>query len=493
MKLDQNKIFLIIVGIVFLFFTVLFNFLPRSTHSEFEKRKLKEFPNFAKTNNPTEYTKEISSWYSDTEPFRDFFLNCSMSIQQIFGFRKNADDIVVYQGDNSTIDQEENSNLDSLENISIDSLQIADNNQVAVNEKVINDDSANNNQTLENIIAQNDSLKSKAKNKIIADSLMDENVQAKLLNDSEVKFATQGLIVVGAPPLARAMSLWKGTTNAAKSFAELTNFLHDTLKGVNVYCMIIPSAIEFYCPEQIKSKVRSQYSAIKTCYSKLYDTTRGINLYPVLKEHTDEDIYLRTDHHWSPLGGFYAAKEFARVANVPFRDLDAYQQKCVKNFVGTMYSLTKDAAVKRSAEDFIYYEPTEVEYSTTYITYITNDSLKIVGTIPAHKGNYFHKFKDGHSGAYCTFMGGDGKITQVRTSVKNGRRLLIGKDSFGNTFPGYLFYSFEEIHVIDYRYFKENLKKYIKENQITDFLLAHCMNMSCSSSLSYAYRRFLRQ
>ena len=68
-------------------------------------------------------------------------------------------------------------------------------------------------------------------------------------------------------------------------------------------------------------------------------------------------------------------------------------------------------------------------------------------------------------------MGGDAKITHVNTSTKNGRRLLIIKDSFGNAIPGYLFYSFEDIHVVDFRYFAKNMKNYVRDNNITDILM----------------------
>ena len=90
-------------------------------------------------------------------------------------------------------------------------------------------------------------------------------------------------------------------------------------------------------------------------------------------------------------------------------------------------------------------------------------------------------------------MGGDSKITQVRTSTKNGRRVLIVKDSFGNAIPGYLFYSFEEIHVVDLRYFTRNIVKYVKQNEITDFVLAHNIVFAAAGTTMSAYSRFLTQ
>jgi hypothetical protein len=149
--------------------------------------------------------------------------------------------------------------------------------------------------------------------------------------------------------------------------------------------------------------------------------------------------------------------------------------------------------VKRSPEDFYYYKPRDVEHKTTYINYSIDQSYNVTGESGPMAGEYFFKFKNGSGNAYCTFMGGDSKITQVRTSTKNGRRLIIVKDSFGNVIPGYLFYSFEEIHVIDLRYFTRNIVKYVKANNITYFVLAHNVVFAASGTTISSYSRFLTQ
>ena len=95
--------------------------------------------------------------------------------------------------------------------------------------------------------------------------------------------------------------------------------------------------------------------------------------------------------------------------------------------------------------------------------------------------------------AYSTFMGGDAKIVKVVTSTKNGRRIAIIKDSFGNAVPGYLFGSFEEVHVLDYRYFPKNIVKYVKDNRITDFCFINNIFNAYTQSVSASYRKLLDQ
>lgn len=257
--------------------------------------------------------------------------------------------------------------------------------------------------------------------------------------------------------------------------------------------MVIPTAIEYYCPEKMKKASKPQSLTINNVMKHLAPGVKAVNIHQILGEHASEDIYLRTDHHWSPLGAYYAAKKFAEVAGVPFRDLSSYKREVVHGYVGTMYGYSKDIAVKQSPEDFVYYVPQGVEYTTTYTNYTINKNYQVTGMGKPYQGQFFVKFKDGSGGAYCTFMGGDSKITQVRTSTKNGRRVIILKDSFGNAIPGYLFFSFEEIHVIDNRYFTKNMVEYVRENKITDILFANNIFSAYSPKICNKYSAFLTQ
>ena len=88
--------------------------------------------------------------------------------------------------------------------------------------------------------------------------------------------------------------------------------------------------------------------------------------------------------------------------------------------------------------------------------------------------------------AYFTYMGGDMKITEVYTSTPGQRHLLVIKDSYGNALPSFLFGSFSEVHVVDFRYFHRNLLHYIEEHRITDLLF--CFNTFNVSSGHVARR-----
>ncbi len=319
-----------------------------------------------------------------------------------------------------------------------------------------------------------------------------EHVDAEGGIDDVAKVASSGIILVGSGENVRALMGFFGTERGGAKYAEVINQYGATFgKSVKVWCMPIPTSTEFYCPEDAAKFTKKQWPVFNSIFSNLSNGVRAVDIYSVLAQHTDEPIYLRTDHHWAPLGAYYAAQEFARVAGVPFGDLSRYEEHVVHRFVGSMYGYSQNVAVKKAPEDFVYHIPTEVEYTTTYVNYTLDEEFHVTGESRPYKSKYFFSFKDGSGAAYTTFMGGDIKLTKVETSTHNGRRLLVFKDSFGNAVPGYLFYSFEEIHVADFRYFTKDVVSYVDENHITDILFANNITNTCVNYTYSRYRKFL--
>lgn len=441
--MTQNKLYLAIITIVFVGFVVVFTTFPRPTISEIEKRELAHFPHFTfdKLWSGT-FTDSISAWFSDTEPFREDFIALSMMEKNWMTMKVGGDEAVTFHASTDVVDPED-----------------AFDHEVEDEAELMPED-----------IAEYDN---------------------QLTADDKAKVSNAGIIIVGTGDNVRALMAYGGGPNGGVGYAGAANKYKQTFgDGVNVYCMVIPSAAAFYTPDKAKKMTHEQLPTIKNIFAHLDANVKPVDVYTPLGQHAAEDIYLRTDHHWSPLGAFYAAQKFAEVAGVPFKDLDSYERKVVHGFVGSMYGYSKDISVKNAPEDFVYYVPKGVEYNTTYTVYTINENYQVTGEGKPHQGAYFCRFKDGSGSAYCTFMGGDTKLTVVRTSTKNHRRLIILKDSYGNALPGYLFYSFEEIHVIDARYFTKNMKRYVQENGITDILFANNIFKAYGSTYK-SYLRFL--
>ncbi|MCR5646266.1 MAG: hypothetical protein K6F96_07770 [Bacteroidales bacterium] len=307
------------------------------------------------------------------------------------------------------------------------------------------------------------------------------------------KAAKAGIILIGGGDTLRACNPCNQSANNGLSYADICNIYKRELgDSVNVYCMPIPTAIEYYCPDAARSWTHPEAPVLNNMFAACSDSVLVVNIYNILGEHAAERIFSRTDHHWAPRGAYYAAMKLCQVAGVPFEDLAHYDEHVIHRFVGTMASFSGENCVKEAPEDFYYYTPRDCEYTTTYIQYKTQKQ-QIIGEHPAAEGDFFKHYDDGSGAAYNTFMGGDSKITQVRTGVNNGRRVIIFKDSFGNAIPGYLFFSFEEVHVIDFRFFDRNIVDYIKDNKITDVVFANNLTHACGNTSYKNYKRFLTQ
>ena len=284
-----------------------------------------------------------------------------------------------------------------------------------------------------------------------------------------------------------------GTSKGGGGYVDLLNTLANEFPNSNVYAMVAPLATEFYLPEKAANASKPQKPFIYSIRDRLSPKVKFVDVYDELSHHKKEYIYLRTDHHWAGLGGYYAAKRLAETASVPFKSLDAYDQHIIKNFVGSMYGYSKDISVKKAPEDFIYYVPNQVGFDAEFVSYTLNKDFKIIRESKPYKSAFFKKFKDGSGNAYLTFIGTDQAYVKVKTSTPGNRKILIIKDSYGNAVPGNLFYSFNEVHVIDFRYFTHNLKDYVNKNGITD--IAVCFNVfnAYSSGSASKVKKMLTQ
>ena len=218
--------------------------------------------------------------------------------------------------------------------------------------------------------------------------------------------------------------------------------------------------------------------------ARLSDGITAVDIVSTLGQHTEENIYCRTDHHWMPLGAYYAAQTFANAAGVDFKDISTFKAETISDFVGTMYAFSQDINIKNDPEDFTYYIPDNYDQCKNdfYDTSFNYD----------YTGSYFKQVGDPQSNAYLTFFGGDEQIVKIRTNVKNGRKLLIVKDSYGNAIPSNLTNSFEEIYIIDMRYFNLNLVDFINQLGMTDVLFTMCV-FSAFGNNSYGLPDLLTQ
>lgn len=175
---------------------------------------------------------------------------------------------------------------------------------------------------------------------------------------------------------------------------------------------------------------------------------------------SDEQLYYRTDHHWTSDGAYTAYLEFCKTAGLEALTKDKFDIKTVSSdFQGTHDSkVLLPCAAKDEVKLYIPKQP-----ETLKITHDgeTSDSFYVMSALEK---------KD----KYQVFLGGNYGRVDIETGVGNGKRLLVIKDSFANSFVPLLTTHYEKICMLDLRFFSKNpedLAALIEELEPTDTLV----------------------
>ena len=429
-----------LVSGLFLFWLLISLFLlvfPRSKVSNIEKRELTKFPALSLNSwFSGEFTDGVMTWYTDTVPFRDAFKNANNNLKSLFGISSGNTAEVI--GNVKKVSDESPAE-EKTETASASAGKTASSGSDA------------------SIPASSDAAASAAA--AVSSAAAEEEETRDYHQENAEGTFENGFVIVNLDGHWRGLPLFAG--GECENYISFMNELYDQIGDtVKIYSMPVPLASEYYLPANYSEYSVPQGETFKKVWSKLNEGIIKVDVTEVLDQHKEEDIYLRTDHHWSALGAYYSAQKLAEAAGVPYAALDSYNEQSVDGYVGSLYGYTQSSNLLNDPEVFTWYEPVpavEADHYDISFNYQYTDGLLIETDVP---------------NSYLRFMGSDDQIIKVRTSVKNGRKLLMLKDSYGNAEIPFLTGSFEEIWVIDQRYFARNLPDFIRAMGITDFVFS---------------------
>ena len=421
---------------LFIGVTVALLVLERPTESETENRKLAAFPEFSVEKFFSgEYTDGITEWFDDTVPWRDGFKDISANIVKNMGISFGSVGSVT--GSFTKVEQEGQITTAGTQPVTESSAAPSDEVAAENTSSAQQTDQQSTQQTTEHTTPPYDPRNE------IADGIV-----------------TNGTAVCQIDGHWWGISFYSGGYNRDYFVQYINDFARDLGDGIQTYVMTTPTHSEFYTPANFAEYNASQSYVIDYVGARLNDGIININCCPALEQHLAEPIYLRTDWHWQPLGAYYAAGEFAKAAGVPFADISTYERTDFEGFVGSQYSVTtQDARLLNDPETLTYYKPSNRHTCDYYDTAYNLEFEAWPIFIPGSKD-------------YSGIFGGDRKIVRIETDVDNGRKLAILKDSYGNAEVPFLVGSFEEIFVIDVRWFDLNAIDFIKEHGVTDVLFS---------------------
>jgi hypothetical protein len=273
----------------------------------------------------------------------------------------------------------------------------------------------------------------------------------------------------------RAFTAFDYSASAAEMYADTLNrFRKSVDSNVRVYSLLAPTSVEFTSNKDVKKFSDSQKDAFAKVNEHLNDDIGKIDAYSSLADHKDEYIYFRTDHHWTALGAYYAyAKLMEQMGETPV-PLDQYEASDIPGFLGTAYKQTLSPKLKSHPDTLTYYTPFT---SYTYTMYSSTNK-------PVARNVVDPKYAKLSSTYYAAFLGGDFPWGEITTDNKNGKRIVVIKDSYANAFVPFLLPHFTKVYYLDPRYYKGNLIDFVKEQKITDVLFLNNSTVTRNTGIS---------
>lgn len=412
--------------------------------SKLEKRELTPFPKFTwESLFSGDFTQQVGVWYADTFPFRDAFVGLSAVLDESNGLR--LDDVRIIQ---STGGEVQDIPADQLSASSVPSVSAPSSSVPSASSQPPQ--------------SQTEQLPS-------ASSSQEESVSSQPQPEEPVGEPTElsnGSFVYNG----MAMSLFGGSHESGRWYADVLNTYHQELPDVQIYDMIIPTAIEFYVPEKYRSLTQSQKETIDYIYSYLDPSIKRVDALSKIAQHTDEYLYFRTDHHWTGLGAYYAYTAFCETAGLEPVRLEDCETRRLTDFIGTMYAQTQDSTLLKNPDYVDYYI-----FPRQYTALRYDRGAPYTGIPHTLWGEYAQS-----PNSYSVFLHGDFPLISVKTDLQNGKKILVVKESFGNAFAPFLINNYEEVYIVDQRYFQLSLIDFIKQNGIQELIFANNSFAACT-------------
>ena len=178
----------------------------------------------------------------------------------------------------------------------------------------------------------------------------------------------------------------------------------------------------------------------------------------VLRQHSGEEIYYRTDHHWKTLSAYYTFEAWAGEKGLAGDSAFSFRPVTVTDsFEGTIASRLGIVGRADSIERF---DP-EIPFDY-YLIYNQSDDIR--NTI--YQDSFLER-KD----KYAYFYGGNFGLIQAKMPEhETGRKLLVIKDSYAHCFVPFTYALFDQVDMLDTRYYNASISALIGQENYTDIL-----------------------
>lgn len=408
--------------------TIIAFILPlRPTYSESEKRNLASFPEFSIDALVSgSYFDDISTWFSDTFPFRENLTEANTYVKSFYGI-----ETVAVHGDVDVGDDIPDAPL------------------------VIPDEPVN-----------------------TPDEPLPEVPEADTPEDkTDIEVQQLSAIIVAGDS---AYEYYGYSEDCAIGFVSCVSKMDELANPTgNVYAMIIPTSMDITLDDGVRAQISNtadQKSAIDLFNKSFQNCVPVDGIFAAERLHRDEYTYFRTDHHWTALGAYYAYEQFALEKGVVPVPLATYPVRSFNGFLGTFYASSgQNPALKENPDTVTAYMPyNNVDCSIVPKTGDGAMSWPVINDVTDY----------GDGLKYLTFIGGDNALTTITNHDNpDGGVCIVIKDSYGNAFVPFLIPHYSTIYVIDPRHYTGTLSDFCADKEVEDVIFL--VNISCTRNYTY--------
>lgn len=439
-KYTKYKIY--VFSAVLMLMTIIALIIPlRPKESKVEKRTLTKFPAFSVQSFLNgEFLNGISTWYADTFPFREALLTGNTRYRGLYGIQDNQ-----IHGSIQTADEVPAKRISLMDIVLSNIQQEMDSLQESIQERIETQRAA-------------DAANGGAKRRQITN--VPEQVGSVYVADDT------------------AFSLYGFTQEAANQYIDAVSALANKVSSdVTVYDIVVPISTGIYLDEKLQEELgcSDEQAAIQYIYDNMDKKVVTIDAFTALKNHSDEYLYFRTDHHWTALGAYYAYSQLMKEKGITPTSLGEYETMVFDDFIGTLYAASNQTPSLAENPDVV----------TAYIPLATNKMTytDVDGNVVDY--DIIYDVSDWNSDSkYNCFIAGDQPFEEIHNpNMNDGSSCVVIKESFGNAFVPFLVDHYENVYVVDYRYYPEGLTTLIQERNIKDVIFINNISAATTSSL----------
>ncbi len=446
---------LMVVGLILGFIIAL-----RPQKSEMEKRELTKFPSFSAAEFADgEYTSGIGTWYADTYPGREMFIQAAQGLKLLYGIQRDAVQNV--------------GNGDDIPDIPV----------------IPTEPVPSSSETKTPSSEAPTETEPETSTETEPSTEPPQTTEPETIDGNEIaKMNPQEAGDVNVKDLA-GYCVYGFNLSAADRYCEAVASLQSLLADRNVqfYEIMVPNNSAILLDDATKQawSLSDERKVIQYYYGKtrsLAPAVHTVDVFDTLLAHKNEYVYFRTDHHWTQLGAYYAYQEFCKAAGFTANPISAYASDVSPTFLGSYVNTNGYKQLEANPDSITYYYP----LSTNDIRFWDEEQNTF------RNGKAIRNLKDYHPRyGYMGYIYGDHAISYMNNpTLKNGRRCLVVKESFGNCFVPFLIDHYEEVVIVDYRYTSDRIVKAALEENVTDVVfLSNLEAVSDNSVMNVLYDR----